>query len=149
MSGVNKAILIGNLGNDPEIKYTAAGAAVANISVATSETWNDKKTGERNEKTEWHRVVFFDRLAEVIGEYLQKGSKIYVEGRIQTRKWETKEGETRYTTEIVGQNMQMLSGKNENQSKNAGDSGAGSEPTAGAKQSDPGVYDEFDDDITF
>lgn len=106
--GVNKAILIGNLGQDPETRYTAGGTAVTNVTLATSDSWKDKSTGEMQERTEWHRVVFFARLAEVAGEYLRKGSKIYVEGRIQTRKWQDKEGNDQYTTEIVANEMQML-----------------------------------------
>jgi len=106
--GINKAIIVGNLGADPEVRYTAGGSAVANITVATSDTWKDKSTGEMQERTEWHRVVFFARLAEVAGEYLRKGSKIYVEGRLQTRKWQNKDGQDVYTTEIVGNEMQML-----------------------------------------
>src|SRR3989337_1356599 len=106
--GVNKVILIGNLGNDPDVRYTASGAAVANISLATAESWRDKESGEQQERTEWHRVVFFGRLAEIVAEYLKKGSQIYVEGRLQTRKWQDKEGKDRYTTEIVAGEMQML-----------------------------------------
>ncbi|MDE0950572.1 MAG: single-stranded DNA-binding protein [Halioglobus sp.] len=117
--GVNKVILVGNLGNDPEIRYTQAGAAITNISVATSETWKDKQTGQPQERTEWHRVVFFNRLAEIAGEYLRKGSKVYLEGGLRTRKWQDKEGQDRYTTEIVGNEMQMLD------SRGAGQGGAG------------------------
>jgi len=106
--GVNKVILVGNLGKDPDMKYTASGAAIANITVATSESWTDKQTNEKVEKTEWHRVVFFRRLAEVVGEYLRKGSQIYIEGRLQTRKWQDQNGQDRYTTEIVADQMQML-----------------------------------------
>jgi len=106
--GVNKVILIGNLGQDPEVRYMPNGNAVANITLATSESWKDKNTGETQEKTEWHRVVFFRRLAEVVGEYLKKGSKVYVEGRLQTRKWQDNNGQDRYTTEIVADQMQML-----------------------------------------
>lgn len=109
--GVNKAILIGNLGNDPEVRYTPSGSAVASVSLATSETWKDKQSGELQERTEWHRVVFFNRLAEIVGEYLHKGSKIYVEGSIRTRKWQDKNGLDRYTTEIVAAEMQMLDSK--------------------------------------
>ena len=109
--GVNKAIIIGNLGDDPELRYTQANTAVANLSVATSEQWKDKQTGEQQEKTEWHKVSMFGRLAEVAGEYLKKGSKVYLEGRIQTRKWQDKEGQDRYTTEIVANELQMLDGK--------------------------------------
>ena len=109
--GINKAILIGNLGNDPDIRYTASGTAIANISLATAESWRDKNTGEQQERTEWHRIVFFGRLAEIVGEYLRKGSQIYVEGRIQTRKWQDKEGNDRYSTEVVANEMQMLGGR--------------------------------------
>ena len=109
--GVNKVILVGNLGADPEIRYMPQGGAVANMTVATSETWTDKATNEKKESTEWHRVVFYGRLAEVIGEYLRKGSKIYIEGKLKTRKWMDKDNIERYTTEIVGEEMQMLDGK--------------------------------------
>lgn len=109
--GVNKVILIGNLGRDPEVRYTPNGMAVANVTLATSETWKDKQTGENQEKTEWHRVVMFNRLGEIAGEYLRKGSKVYIEGRLQTRKWQDKNGQDRYTTEIVADNMQMLDSK--------------------------------------
>ncbi len=106
--GVNKVILIGNLGQDPEVRYMPNGGAVCNITVATSETWKDKNTGENQERTEWHRVVMFRRLAEIAGEYLKKGSKVYLEGRLQTRKWQDQQGQDRYTTEIVADEMQML-----------------------------------------
>lgn len=106
--GINKVILIGNLGADPETRYMPSGGAVTNIRLATSDTWKDKTSGEMQERTEWHRVVFFNRLGEVAGQYLKKGSKIYVEGRIQTRKWQGQDGADRYTTEIVGNEMQML-----------------------------------------
>ena len=109
--GINKVILVGNLGNDPDIRYTASGAAVANISVATTDSWRDKETGEQQDRTEWHRVVFFGRLAEIVGEYLKKGSQVYLEGRLQTRKWQDKTGNDRYTTEIVANEMQMLGGR--------------------------------------
>lgn len=115
--GINKAIIIGNLGNDPEVKYLPNGGAVANITVATSETWKDKNTGEQKENTEWHRVVFFRRLAEIAGEYLKKGSKVYIEGKLQTRKWQDKDGNDRYTTEIVANEMQMLDGRSSGSSK--------------------------------
>jgi len=108
MSGVNKVIIIGSLGKDPDVRVTPRGETISNISVATSETWKDKQTGEQQEKTEWHRVVFFNRLAEIVSEYLSKGSKIYIEGKLQTRKWQDKEGNDRYTTEIVAREMQML-----------------------------------------
>ncbi|MGK0298108.1 MAG: single-strand DNA-binding protein, partial [Gammaproteobacteria bacterium] len=99
---------VGNLGNDPDVRYTAGGAAVSNISIATSETWKDKESGEKQEKTEWHRVVFFGRLAEIVAEYLKKGSQVYIEGKLQTRKWQDKEGVDRYSTEVVANEMQML-----------------------------------------
>ena len=106
--GVNKAILIGNLGQDPEVRYTAKGSAVCNLSLATTESWKNRETGERQEETEWHRLVFFGRLAEIVGEYLHKGSQIYVEGRLQTRKWQDQSGNDRYNTEIVVSDMQIL-----------------------------------------
>ena len=115
--GVNKVILVGNLGRDPEMKYTASGAAIANITVATSESWNDKQTNEKVEKTEWHRVVAFQRLAEIMGEYLKKGSQVYIEGKLQTRKWQDQNGQDRYTTEVVANDMKMLGSR-------GGDAGA-------------------------
>ena len=108
MAGVNKVILLGNLGRDPEVRYTPSGAAVANFTIATSEEWRDKDSGEKQERTEWHRVVAWRRLGEICGEYLHKGSQVYIEGRLQTKSWEDREGNKRYTTEIVAQNMQML-----------------------------------------
>ncbi|CAM0056976.1 single strand DNA binding protein [Vibrio phage F89 g1] len=117
--GVNKVILIGSLGNDPEVKYLPSGGAVANISIATSESWRDKATGEQKEKTEWHRIAIFGKLAEIAGEYLRKGSQVYIEGQLQTRKWQDQSGQDRYTTEVVVQGfnsvMQMLGGKSDNQ----------------------------------
>ena len=112
--GVNKCILVGSLGQDPEVRYTQGGSAIANLSLATSETWRDKQTGENKEKTEWHRVVLFGKVAEVAGEYLKKGSQVYIEGQLQTRKWTVKDGVDRYSTEVVvnvGGTMQMLGGK--------------------------------------
>ena len=106
-SGINKVILVGNLGQDPEVKYTAGGAAVTTLSLATSESWKDKDSGQDQERTEWHRVVLWRRLAEIAGEYLKKGSKVYIEGQLQTRKWE-QDGQTRYTTEVIGRDMQFL-----------------------------------------
>lgn len=146
--GVNKVILIGNLGKDPEIRYTSNGAAIANITVATSETWKDKQTGENVERTEWHRVVFYQRLAEIVGEYLRKGSKVYIEGRLQTRKWQDKtSGQDRYTTEIIAENMQMLD------SKGGGTSGGTAsyeKPSAAASAPETAPpLDNFDDDIPF
>ena len=109
--GINKVILIGNLGGDPEVRFMPAGGAVANVTIATSETWKDKQSGQAQERTEWHRVVFFNRLAEIVGEYLKKGAKIYIEGSLRTRKWQDKAGQDRYTTEIVASELQMLDGK--------------------------------------
>lgn len=112
--GINKVIIVGNLGQDPEIKYMPSGGAVTNISVATSESWKDKQTGQPQERTEWHRVVFFNRLAEIAGEYLRKGSKVYIEGSLRTRKWQDQSGQDRYTTEIVANEMQMLDSRGDN-----------------------------------
>lgn len=114
--GINKVILVGNLGADPETRYTAGGAAITNIRIATSEAWRDKQTGENQERTEWHRVVFFSRLAEIAGEYLRKGSQVYVEGSLRTRKWQDQSGQDRYTTEIVANEMQMLGGRGDDAS---------------------------------
>ena len=152
--GVNKVILVGNLGNDPDVRYTAGGAAVANISLATTATWNDKNTGEKQESTEWHRVVFFARLAEIVGEYLKKGSQVYVEGRLQTRKWQDKEGQDRYTTEIVANEMQMLGSRsggsaNFDQSAPAPVAAATAGTGATAATKGPAQGDDFDDDIPF
>jgi single-strand DNA-binding protein len=145
--GVNKVILIGNIGKDPEVRYTPNGVAVANLTLATSESWKDKQTGENVERTEWHRVIFFQRLAEIAGEYLRKGSKIYVEGRLQTRKWQDKTtGQDRYTTEIVGDNLQMLDSKGSNSnSENAYEKPS---TMSNAPEAAPAL-DGFDDDIPF
>ena len=121
--GINKVILVGNLGGDPETRYTASGAAVTNITLATSESWRDKQTGENQERTEWHRVVFFNRLAEIAGEYLRKGRQVYIEGSLRTRKWQDQNGQDRWTTEIVANEMQMLG--------NRGDD-MGSRPSSGS-----------------
>ena len=155
--GINKVILVGNLGNDPEIRYSQAGAAITNISIATSETWKDKQTGQPQERTEWHRVVFFNRLAEIAGEYLKKGSKVYVEGGLRTRKWQDKEGQDRYTTEIVGNEMQMLDSRGSSQddryqsSENYSQSAPRSAPASRPAESSapPGDFGNFDDDIPF
>ncbi len=152
--GVNKVILIGNLGNDPDIRYTASGAAVANISLATAESWKDKNTGEQQERTEWHRIVFFGRLAEIVGEYLRKGSQIYVEGRLQTRKWEDKEGKDRYTTEIVANEMQMLGSRsggsaNYDSAPKSATPDNTPEPQAATSAPAPSSTNDFDDDIPF
>ncbi|EIJ42430.1 single stranded DNA-binding protein [Beggiatoa alba B18LD] len=125
MSSVNKVILVGRLGNDPEVRYSASGSAMANISLATSEQWKDKQSGQKQEKTEWHRVVFFERLAEIVGEYLRKGSLIYVEGKLQTRKWQDNNGQERYTTEIVAREMTMLGSNNRNNEGYSADYGQG------------------------
>lgn len=148
--GVNKAILIGNLGKDPEVRYMPSGGAVASATLATSESWKDKQTGEKKEHTEWHNLTFFGRLAEIAGEYLKKGSKVYVEGSIRTEKWQDKEGKDRYTTKIIVNDMQMLEGRG------AGGGGAPqrSETSSGSSQKgEPAVAVEtaadFDDDIPF
>ena len=117
-SGINKVILVGNLGQDPEVKYTAGGAAVTTLSLATSESWKDKDSGQDQERTEWHRVVLWRRLAEIAGEYLKKGSKVYIEGQLQTRKWE-QDGQTRYTTEVIGRDMQFLDSRGGGSQDNA------------------------------
>ncbi|HTT07981.1 MAG TPA: single-stranded DNA-binding protein [Gammaproteobacteria bacterium] len=151
--GINKVILIGNLGNDPEVKYTASGSAVANVSIATSENWKDKATGENQERTEWHRVVFFGKLAEIVGEYLKKGSQVFVEGRLQTRKWQDKEGQDRYTTEIVANEMQMLGGRGGGGSPDSRAGGetsrASSAPKSAPAPAASAPKDDFDDDIPF
>lgn len=113
MSGVNKVIILGNVGQDPEVKYSQNGKAICNISVATSEKWKDKQTGQVQEKSEWHRIVMFDRLAEITGEYVRKGSKVYIEGKLQTRKWQDQNGQDRYATEIVANEMQMIDSRND------------------------------------
>jgi len=117
MKGINKVIIVGTLGKDPETRYLTSGKAVTNISVATSESWKDKQTGQPQEKTEWHRIVLFDRLAEIAGEYLKKGSQVYIEGRIVTRKWQDESGQDRYSTEITANQMQMLGGKQDSEAK--------------------------------
>jgi single-strand DNA-binding protein len=151
MASVNKVILVGNLGRDPETRYTASGSAITNISVATSESWKDKSSGEKVEKTEWHRIVFFNRLAEIAGEYLRKGSQVYIEGKLQTRKWQDKSGQDRYTTEIVGNEMQMLGGRSEGAGQSQPNTGfrkpAESQP---APTPQPKAEEDFqDDDIPF
>ncbi len=149
--GVNKVILVGNLGNDPDMKYTAGGAAIAKISVATKDSWKDKQTGENQERTEWHRVVFFGRLAEIVGEYLRKGSQVYIEGRLQTNKWQDQNGQDRYTTEIVASEMQMLGSR-------GGDIGNRPQSDSGFRNNQPAQQapaqskpdnDFADDDIPF
>lgn len=137
--GINKVILVGNLGNDPDMRYTEGGAVVANISIATAESWKDKNTGEQQERTEWHKVVFFGRLAEIVGEYLRKGSQVYIEGRLKTQKWQDKEGQDRYTTQIIANEMQMLG------SKSSGSANAASQ----SQKNKTLIPDDFDDDIPF
>ena len=158
--GINKVILVGNLGRDPEVRYMPSGSAVTNITVATSESWKDKQTGEQQERTEWHRVVFFNRLAEIAGEYLRKGSQVYIEGSLRTRKWQGQDGQDRYTTEIVANERQMLGGRG---GSGGGDNFGGGRPQGqqqggnnppsdyGAPQGQGGGggMDDFDDDIPF
>ncbi len=146
--GVNKVILIGNVGRDPEVRYMPNGNAVANVTLATSESWKDKNSGEMQERTEWHRVVFFRRLGEIVGEYVKKGSKIYVEGRLQTRKWQGQDGQDRYTTEIVADQMQMLDSRGGG-GGGAFDSGASSSGGGGSSAPPKTGPDDFDDDIPF
>ena len=175
MAGVNKVIIVGRLGNDPEMRTMPNGDAVANISVATSEVWNDKQTGERREVTEWHRIVLFRRNAEVAGQYLRKGSQVYVEGKLKTRKWQDQNGQDRYTTEIQADSLTMLGGRNDNEGGFGGNSGGWSQTSnqqtnynqggyadnyaqtnnapkqatqKSAPQAEP-VMDNFDDDIPF
>ena len=154
--GVNKVILIGNLGRDPETRYMPSGGAVTNVSVATSKQWRDRDSGEQKEKTEWHRVVFFNRLAEIAGEYLKKGSRVYIEGELRTRDWE-RDGQKHYTTEIVANEMQMMDGRNEMGGgggggfSSDGGRGGGSSSGGGGAPDDfgPPPADDFDDDIPF
>jgi len=134
-NGLNKVLIIGNLGSDPEIKYTSSGSAVANLSIATSERWKDRNTGEQKEQVEWHRVVLFSRLAEIAEQYLKKGSKVFVEGKLQTRDWEDAEGKKRYTTEVIAREMTML------------DSRSGSDNAPQPQSS--GTEDNFEEDIPF
>ena len=147
MASVNKVILIGNLGRDPEVRYMPDGAAIANISVATTDVWKDKG-GEKQERTEWHRIAFFGKLAEVAGEYLKKGSQVYVEGRLQTRKWQDKDGQDRYTTEIVAERMQMLGSRAGQGGNDASDRATPSSPSGQQKPS-AARFDDFEDDIPF
>jgi len=149
MASVNKVILVGNLGRDPETRYMPDGAAITNVSVATSFQWTDKASGEKKEETEWHRVVFRGRLAEIAGEYLKKGSQVYVEGRLRTRKWQDKEGQERYTTEIMADAMKMLgsrSGAGEPRAEPSTES-RGEAKTAAKKPA--GKFDDMEDDIPF
>ena len=169
MASINKVIIIGNLGRDPEVRYTPSGAAVCNVSVATTRNWKDKSSGDKVEETEWHRVVFYDRLAEIAGEYLKKGRPVYVEGRLKTRKWQDKDGKDNYTTEIVAEQMQLLGGREGGGGAGYGGQGGGGddysqEPApsrpaarpapaprqapAPAPKSSTG-FDDMDDDIPF
>lgn len=151
MASVNKVILIGNLGADPETRYLPSGDAVTNIRIATTDTWKDK-SGEKQEHTEWHRVAFFGKTAEIAGEYLKKGSPVYVEGRIRTRKWQDKEGQERYSTEIVADRMQLLGGRGGGGAESmAREPAAAGASVSGAKpaQRKGGAFDEMDDDIPF
>jgi single-strand DNA-binding protein len=168
MASINKVILIGNLGRDPEVRYTPSGAAICNVTIATSRNWKDKNSGERMEETEWHRVVFYDRLAEIAGEYLKKGRPVYVEGRLKTRKWQDKDGVEKYTTEIIADQMQMLGGRDGGGDEGGagggggysrsseGGGGGGSRPAARAPaaskpapQKSSTGFDDMDDDIPF
>ena len=171
MASVNKVIIIGNLGRDPEVRYAASGAAICNVAIATSRSWKDKTSGERQEETEWHSVVFYDRLAEIAGEYLKKGKSVYVEGRLKTRKWTDKDGAEKYTTEIIAQEMTMLGGREDGAGPRGGggeEGGAGEQqgrseaprraapparapapaPRAPVAKSSTG-FDDMDDDIPF
>lgn len=151
--GINKVILIGNLGKDPETRYMPSGGAVTNVTLATSESWKDKQSGQMQERTEWHQVVFFNRLAEIASEYLKKGSKVYIEGSLRTRKWQDKSGQDRYTTEIVANEMQMLEGKGGSQDHApapAQRQASGTRQAAAAETDHAAVgFDSFDDDIPF
>jgi single-strand DNA-binding protein len=158
MASVNKVILIGNLGKDPETRYMPNGEAVTNITMATTDTWKDKTSGEKQEKTEWHRVTFYRRLAEIVGEYLKKGSQVYVEGRLETRKWQDKEGKDRYTTEIIANEMKMLGSRSGQGDPSGRERGAEArEPApageaksaASAKNKPAGQFADMDDDIPF
>ncbi len=149
--GVNKVILIGNLGADPEVRYTQNGTAAANLRLATSEEWKDKQTDEKQERTEWHRITMFGRLGEIAGEYLKKGSKVYIEGKLQTRKWQAQDGSDRYSTEVIANEMQMLDSR-------GGDSGGGQQQGGGAPQQQNhgqqpqqqgAGFDDMDDSIPF
>lgn len=163
MASLNKVILIGNLGRDPETRYAPSGDAICNVTIATTETWKDKQSGEKKEQTEWHRVVFFGRLAEIAAQYLRKGSQVYVEGRLQTRKWQDKDGQDRYTTEIRADEMKMLGSRSGGDAPMRQSEGGYEAPSAPARQQAPaqsapqrqqpqssgGGFGDFDDDIPF
>jgi single-strand DNA-binding protein len=142
--GINKVIIVGNLGGDPETRYMPSGSAVTNLTVATNESWKDKQTGEQKERTEWHKVAMFNRLAEVAAEYLRKGSQVYIEGKLRTRKWQDKDGNDRWTTEVVADEMQMLGGR----SGGGGSASMNQDPGPASAPAKPGP-DDFDDDIPF
>jgi single-strand DNA-binding protein len=144
--GVNKVIIVGNLGNDPETKYMPSGSAVTNLSVATNESWKDKQTGEQKDRTEWHRVAMFGRLAEIAAEYLRKGSQVYIEGKLRTRKWQDQQGNDKYTTEIIADEMQMLGGRSGGGAPAMGGGSGGPPPGPPSGGSGSG---DFDDDIPF
>ena len=144
--GINKVILVGNLGADPETRYMPSGSAVTNIRVATTESWKDKDTGDQQERTEWHSVAFFGRLAEIVAEYLRKGSQVYIEGKLRTRKWQDREGNDRWSTEVVANEMQMLGGRSGSNAPAQAPAPAAAQVGADAPQPPPG---EFDDDIPF
>jgi len=154
--GVNKVIIVGNLGQDPETRYMPSGSAVTNFTVATNESWKDKQTGEQKDRTEWHRVAMFNRLAEIAAEYLRKGSQVYIEGKLRTRKWQGQDGNDRYTTEIIADEMQMLGSRGDGGgggsfgggSSKGGGKGGGSKASGGSAPPAPGP-DDFDDDIPF
>ena len=152
--GINKVIIVGNLGGDPETRYMPSGSAVTNLTVATNESWKDKQTGEQKDRTEWHKVAMFNRLAEIAAEYLRKGSQVYIEGKLRTRKWQDKSGQDRWTTEIIADEMQMLGGRG-GAGGGAGGGGGGSAPMSSGQDSSPPSAppqagpDDFDDDIPF
>jgi single-strand DNA-binding protein len=154
MASVNKVILVGHIGRDPEVRYTAGGDAICNLALATSDSWKDKATGEKKESTEWHRVSFFGKLAEIAGQYLKKGSQIYVEGSLRTRKWTDKDGQDRFTTEIRGDSMQMLGSRGQGASEDGGQpkpsGGSGNNPARDRSQKKPKPsFDDLGDDIPF
>lgn len=149
MASVNKVIVLGNLGQDPDMKYTASGTAVVSISVATSRNWKNKESGDRQEETEWHRVVAYDRLAEIIGEYCKKGKPIYIEGRLKTRKWQDKDGIERYTTEIVVESLQLLGGRDDGAAPRQERSAPRREESRRAPAPKAGGFDDMDSDVPF
>jgi single-strand DNA-binding protein len=147
--GVNKVILVGNLGKDPEVRYMPSGNAVANVTLATTDSWKDKQTGEKQERTEWHNIVFYSRLAEIVGEYLKKGSQVYVEGSLRTRKWQDKDGNDRYSTEIRADTMQMLGRREGGGEPRAESAGAPRAAAPAAAKKPAGKFDDMEDDIPF